>query len=504
MAKTATKTERATSVRPPIVVVMGHIDHGKTTLLDTVRKTNVAGKEAGGITQHIGAYEIDHDGKKITFIDTPGHEAFKKMRERGAKVADIAVLVVAADDGVKPQTLEALEAIRAAKIPFIIALNKIDTSGANPDSVKKQLSEHEVFIEEWGGKVPLVQVSAKQGTNISDLIDMILLVAELEQVSVETDTHAKGVVIESHRDPRRGNTATLLLRSGRLTGGDFVAAGDAMTRVRILENYLGKSIPEAGPSQPVRVVGFDKVPPVGAEFLVTTVKREAEAYVESAVRSHLRGVVVGTSAHDDITIIPLYIKADAEGSREVLEETVQKLSFGSSQLKLVGSAVGDITEGDVKTVATDRGEIDAMILGFNVKVSPDAEFAAERFGVRIGIFSIIYEAMKWVEDTTKDITPKKRVRKDQGVLEILRIFNEEKGSLVIGGRVTEGSIGVGEKFEAQHRGRTIGKGTIKSLQKEKSPVDRVDVGSLCGLSISFVRDLEKGDELKVYTEEEIS
>lgn len=501
----ATQTHTTTlQPRSPIVVVMGHIDHGKTTLLDRIRSANVAEKEAGGITQHIGAYEVARSGKHITFIDTPGHEAFSKMRERGARVADIAILVVAADDGVKPQTLEALAAIKSANIPFIIALNKIDKPGANPDTVKTQLSENEVFIEEWGGAVPLVAVSAKQGLHIDELLDMILLVAELQELKADPTASASGVVIESHRDARRGNTATLLVRNGTLKAGDYVSAGDALTRVRIMENYLGDTAQDAGPGTPVQVVGFDAVPVVGTTFQSCRTKEEAEDMCGIAQRMQKRGAVVGTASHDDISIIPILVKADADGSREVLEDALSKLSFGATQLKIVDSGVGDISEGDVKAVATDRSDtIGAMILGFNVKITTDARLAAERFNVQVASFKIIYEALEWVETTAKSMTPKKMRRVNKGQLEILKIFAEEKGSMVVGGKVIEGTISNTDKFEALHRGRVIGKGGVKSLQKEKSVVESVGVGSLCGLSISHIDQLEKGDVLQMFAEEEV-
>lgn len=490
--------------RPPIVVVMGHIDHGKTTLLDRIRSANVAEKEAGGITQHIGAYGVERAGKRITFIDTPGHEAFSKMRERGARVADVAILVVAADDGIKPQTLEALAAIKTANIPYIVALNKIDKPGANPDTVKKQLSEHEVFIEEWGGTVPLVAVSAKQGLHIDELLDMILLVAEMQELKADPAAQATGVVIESHRDARRGNTATLLVRNGTLNVGDYVSAGDALTRVRIMESYRGETVASADPGTPVQVVGFDDVPVVGVTFQSCSTKTEAEDMCGIAERLQKRGAVVGTASHDDISIIPILIKADADGSREVLEDALSKLAFGATQLKIVDTGVGDITEGDVKAVATDRSDmIGAMILGFNVKITADARLSAERFNVQVATFPIIYDALEWVEKTAKEMTPKKMRRVEHGQLEILKIFAEEKGSIVIGGRVTEGTIEKSDRFEALHRGRIIGKGSIKSLQKDKAAAESVGTGSLCGLSISYVEHLEKGDVLQMYAEEEV-
>ncbi|MEK7660157.1 MAG: translation initiation factor IF-2 [Patescibacteria group bacterium] len=488
--------------RPPIVVVMGHIDHGKTTLLDRIRSANVAAREAGGITQHIGAYGVERAGKRITFIDTPGHEAFSKMRERGARVADVAILVVAADDGIKPQTLEALAAIKTANIPYIIALNKIDKPGANPDTVKTQLSEHEVFIEEWGGTVPLVAVSAKQGLHIEELLDMILLVAEMQELTADPSAQSTGVVIESHRDARRGNTATLLVRNGTLKVGDYVSAGDALTRVRIMESYRGDTVVSADPGTPVQVVGFDDVPVVGTAFQSCRTKTEAEDICAIAERMQKRGAVVGTASHDDISIIPILVKADADGSREVLEDAFAKLSFGSTQLKIVDTGVGDITEGDVKAVATDRSDtIGAMILGFNVKITADARFSAERFNVQVATFPIIYDALEWVEKTAKEMTPKKMRRVNKGVLEILKIFAEEKGSMVIGGKVIEGVVNKGDKFEAMHRGRIIGKGGVKTLQKDKVAVDTVGEGSLCGLSISSVDHLEKSDTLQLYAEE---
>ena len=272
-----TATEHKKTPRPPVAVVMGHIDHGKTALLDAIRKTNVAGEEAGGITQHIGAYEITHNSQRITFIDTPGHEAFGKMRMRGARVADVAILVIAADEGVKPQTLEALDAIRKADIPFLIALNKIDKPQANAEQVKKELSGHNIYIEEWGGKIPLIAVSAKESRNIGELLNLVLLLAELEELKTDLNAPGSGVVIETHVDPRRGNSATLLVTNGVLRQSDFVLAGDASTKIKILENDRSEKIQKADASMPVRVVGFDALPLVGSEFTSFSDKRAFEA-----------------------------------------------------------------------------------------------------------------------------------------------------------------------------------------------------------------------------------
>lgn len=480
---------------------MGHIDHGKTTLLDTIRKANIVAREAGGITQHVGAYEIEWNGKKMTFLDTPGHEAFKAIRERGAKVADIAILVVAAEDSLKPQSIEALHAIREANIPFVIAANKMDKPEANVDRLKKDLSENNVFVEGWGGQVPLIEVSAKQNTNIDKLLEIVELMAELGEYKTDTSLPASGVVIESTLDARRGASSTLIVQDGTLREGDFVVAGGSIAKARLIENFLGAKISEATASTPVRVIGFDKVPPVGAVFRAYTDKKEAEEAAKNSLVNTTRDV---QELAIDKVMLPVYLKADAVGSLEALESEIGKLEFNTVQLKVVGGGVGAVNESDIKAVANEKKAIEPILLAFNVKVSADGASAAERYGVRVGTFTIIYEALDWLKVALAEIVPKQMAREELGRLDVLRVFRLERGSGVVGGKVASGDVVKGKVFDVERNGKVIAKGTIDGLESDKEKVELVHKGSLCGLAVSGARDIIAGDVLVVFEEKEMS
>ncbi|MDP1629779.1 MAG: translation initiation factor IF-2, partial [bacterium] len=374
--------------RPPIVVVMGHIDHGKTTLLDFIRKTKVTEKESGGITQHIGAYEIEFKGNKITFIDTPGHEAFSKMRSRGAKVADVAILVVAADEGVKEQTKEAIQHIKEATIPFIVAINKIDKPGANPEKLKKELAENEVLVESWGGKIPSAEISAKSGQKIDELLDLILLTAELEELKADPKEPASGIVIESNLDSKRGPIATLIIKNGALKLGDYIAAGRAWGRVKILENDWGKSLKSACFSTPVVCVGFEKTPGVGEEFF----SHHQKKILEDAMAEKIKLTLIETAAKkpEEGKFLKIILKADTLGTLEALADSLGILTYEEVSIQVIKKEVGEINESNVKMAEAVGG----IVVGFRVKTSPAIQnFARER---KIDIINseIIYDLIE--------------------------------------------------------------------------------------------------------------
>lgn len=492
--------------RQPIVVVMGHIDHGKTTLLDHIRKTSVAKSESGGITQHVGAYEAvfntkEGETRKITFIDTPGHEAFSKMRSRGAKVADLVILVIAADDGVKPQTSEALETIHSAGIPFVVALNKIDKPDANPEKVKKELSEAGALVEEWGGKIPAVAISAKTGEGVNDLLEVVALVSDLEDMKANPDANASGVVIESHLDSKRGNTATLIIQNGTLRVGEFVASGEASSPVRIFEDFAGNKIKEALFGQPVSVVGFDNLPKVGSVFESFDSKKEAEEYISKIKKEKIplpadKAAKKGENAFE----IPLIIKADAGGSAEAVEGELKKLESEKLKIKMLRSQVGSVNEDDVKLASASSNSI---IVGFKVKIERTIPDLAERYGVRIKTFDVIYEITDWLKEEIKNILPEEIVVKEIGRAKILKIFKQSAKDQIIGGKVLSGVAGVGKKFRIARRGNVLGEGRVQDLEQGKKRASQIEEGKEFGMRVISKTTIAEGDEIEIIEEEKI-
>jgi translation initiation factor IF-2 len=484
-------------MRPPIVVILGHVDHGKTTLLDFIRKTHIAEQETGGITQHIGAYEIEHNDKKITFIDTPGHEAFSAMRSRGAKVADIAVLVVAADEGVKPQTKEAILHIKKSGIPSIIAINKMDKPGADPEKVKRELVKNDIVIESLGGRVPCVEISAKSGKGIEDLLELILLVAEMENLRGDIKKSGEGVVIESCLDSQRGPTATLLLRDGILKEGDVVGTASALGKVKILEDFQKKQIKEAGPSKPAVVVGFSGLPQVGEKFKVYQNFEQAQAYIEKKEKKRKEGGAAVLEPGKQI--LNIVVKADAAGSLEALEGILADLPQEKVCLRILKSGVGEISEDDIKLAKSAKG----YVVGFRVKISSAAQRLAERDRIKIMNFEVIYELAQAVRQLMEKVLEPEQVRKVLGKVKILAVFQTEKNRQVIGGRVTEGEIKRRALAEIIREGERMGRGKIVNLQKNKKDTERVIKGEECGLLYQGEKIIEKGDVLEAYTEERI-
>jgi translation initiation factor IF-2 len=483
--------------RPPVVVVMGHIDHGKSTLLDTIRKSNVVDGEVGGITQHLSAYVVAHttgEGalETITFLDTPGHSAFQKMRLRGADVADVAILMVSAEDGVKPQTLEALESIKTAGIPYVVAINKIDKPGADLARTQSSLIENEIYIEGMGGDIPWVGISAKQGTGVSELLDLVILTADLAELEGDTTAPAAGKVIEGLADPKRGNTATLIVTEGTLKTGDFVVSGTAYSPVRIMEDCEGKTIREASLSIPIRIVGFTDVPVVGGTFVTVPSKKAAEVMVTDA--HNAVPVDQSINRRPILPVVPILIKADALGTIEAIEHELEKFETDRIIVKIVDTGVGNITTLDVQNVGATPN---AIVVGFNVKVDRAAEDVAERINVEIKTFSIIYELADWLTAALQERTPTKKDEVITGLVKILKHFSVQKNIHVMGGRVDEGVIKLGQKVQILRRDIKVGTGTIKNLQQMKSDVQQVDEGEF-GMQLDTKAEITAGDYLKPY------
>ncbi|MCA9362568.1 translation initiation factor IF-2 [Candidatus Kaiserbacteria bacterium] len=498
MAKKVKQAAPNVVKRPPVVVVMGHIDHGKSTLLDTLRMSNIVDGEAGGITQHLSAYVVPHktkDGAEetITFLDTPGHAAFQKMRLRGADVADVAILMVSAEDGVKPQTLEALESIKAANIPYVVAINKIDKPGADVQRTKNTLIENEIYIEGMGGDVPWAAISAKQGEGIDELLDLVILAADLAELRGDTNASAVGKVIEGKVDPKRGNTATLIVTNGTLKSGQFVVAGETYSPVRIMEDFQGKTVKEAGLSAPVRIVGFTDTPVVGIEFTTVANKKEAEATVlEHKAGSEAASPTIAKKSN--LPVIPLLIKADVLGTLDAIEHELEKFESDRITVKVIDKGVGDVTVNDVQNVAATE---DAIIVGFSVKVERPAQDLAERLGVEIDTFDIIYELSEWLETALKNRTPKKEEQVETGSVKILKHFSMQKHVHVMGGRIDEGVIKLGQAVKILRRDIEIGTGVIKNLQQAKSDVQQVEEGEF-GMQLETKAEIAPGDYLKPY------
>jgi translation initiation factor IF-2 len=476
--------------RPPVVVIMGHIDHGKSTLLDTLRKSNVVDGEAGGITQHLSAYVVEHKTKdgaeeKITFLDTPGHAAFQKMRLRGADVADVAILIVSAEDGVKPQTLEALESIKQADIPFIVAINKIDKSGADIPKTQASLIENEIYIEGMGGDIPWIGISATEGTGLDELLDIVILAADLAELSGDTNALAVGQVIEAHLDTKRGNTATLLINDGTLKSGSFVVSGSCYSPVRIMEDFTGKTIKEATLSEPVGIVGFNEVPNVGDTFYTVTSKKEAE----KAITEHTNAQKVETEVMPTLPAIPILIKADVSGTIEAIQHELDKFESDRIAVRVIDTGVGDVTVADVQNVSATA---EAIIVGFNVKIERAAQERADLQGVEIDTFNIIYELSEWLNTALKNRTPKVEEEVVSGKAKILVHFSTQKNTHVLGGRVEEGNLSAGQQVRILRRDIVVGKGKLTNVQQQKSDVTKVDEGEF-GMQLETKSDIAPGD-----------
>lgn len=494
-------TNRNLTFRPPVVVIMGHIDHGKSQLLDCIRKSNVVEKEKGGITQHVGAYEAEfqHEGKnkKITFLDTPGHEAFSQMRSRGAKTADIAVLVIAADEGVKPQTIEACNIIKKSGVPFIVAINKIDKPNAEPEKAKGQLAENNIFVENYGGSIPCVGISAKSGEGIADLLDMILLLAEMENLKGNPILNASGVILESNIDQKRGISSTLLIKNGTIKKGMYVVSGDAVAPVRIFEDFKGKKLEQATFSSPVKITGFNKLPETGAEFKTFITKKEAERFILESGKFPTFPVsdkLERVSEQKDKIVIEAIIKTDTAGSLEAIEKELTKLEDGDTILITLKKGVGDISEDDARFASTAGNPV---ILGFNVNVNDSASEIINRFKIPFFLSDIIYKISEWLEaeiQKKKAQMPKKEII---GAAKIFKTFSRTKTKQVIGGKVNSGKIIEGKKFKIKRNDFEIGEGKIISLQFNKVQTKEVAEGNEFGAMTENKVEIVKGDEIVI-------
>ncbi len=486
--------------RPPVVVIMGHIDHGKSTLLDFIRKSNVVAGEAGGITQHLGAYEVEHKDKagivkRITFLDTPGHEAFKGVRSRGASVADIAILIVSAEDGVMPQTMEAYEVINRVKMPFIVAINKIDAPRANVDGTKNSLVENGIYVEGYGGNVPAVAISAKTGENIEELLDLILLSAEVEGLKADTSLPATGYIVEVNKDKRIGISATLVIKNGTLEQGQFVACENALSPIRVMDDQNGVKIKTATFSTPVHVSGWNDLPGVGLTFQTFDTKKEAEKYCASCSEGIKKIPTLKHIENADNFIVPVIIKADTQGSIEAIEYELGKIKLLSAELKIVYSGTGNIGEKDAKIAATNEN---TLIVGFGIEIDKQAENIKERTGLSINVFNIIYELTDWVKKTAEEMRPRVEVEERKGIFKVLKIFNASKNNQVLGGRVKEGVIETGNQIKIMRRDEEIGRGIIKGLQQSKAVATSVIEGSEFGTSIEAKIEIAPGDEIEAF------
>lgn len=499
MAAKQAKKQNDLQPRPPIVVILGHVDHGKTSILDCIRKTKVVDKESGGITQHVGAYQVEHNGKIITFIDTPGHEAFSAIRSRGAKVADIAVLVVAADDGVKPQTKEAINCILHENIPFIVAINKMDKPAALPDKVKKGLAENKVLVEGLGGDTPCVLVSAKTGLNINDLLEMILLVAEMTEIKSDYNVPASGVIVESRADARRGPTATLLIKEGTLNNHDIIAAESAFGALKVMEDFRGEAIENAGPGAPVVITGFDQVPPVGEKWIVTPSLEAARAKVAMKAQEEKgkREAAEVLEIKENQKVFNIILKADVSGSLEAIRESLKAIPQDEVIIRVLKAEAGDISENDVKLARSAK----ASIYGFRVKNSAAVSSLAGRDNIFIKTNDIIYELIQIIRDRAAFYLPSETIRTPLGRLKILAVFKNGKQGQIIGGRVTSGRAERGMKFDVKRNDEIIGSGRIAQLQQNKQDIQEAGKDKECGVMAEADVEIEKNDILEMYAEE---
>ncbi|MDZ7744313.1 MAG: translation initiation factor IF-2 [Candidatus Saccharibacteria bacterium] len=504
-------SDKATG-RPPVVAVMGHVDHGKTSLLDAIRESDEVKGEAGGITQHISAYQIRHSDRDITFLDTPGHEAFAALREHGAQLTDVVILVVAADDGIKPQTIEAIRYARKAGVKIVVAINKIDKPEADANRIKQQLSEHDLLVEEWGGETITVEVSALQKTGIDKLLDMVLLVADVEDLRADVDVPARGLVIESHMEQGRGPVAIALVEAGVLHPGDYVTAGSAYARVRNLETTTGKPIKEATPSTPVIITGFKSLPEFGDEFEAKKDEKTARqaAANEGAKRQSSGGLLDINSSEmirminraNELTELNVIVKADVQGSLTSVLDSLRALDTSEVAVRIVSSGVGAVNKNDVHVAQTSG----AIIYGFNVAVPPDVKRLANRDKLPIRLYSIIYELIDDVkEELTKLLAPK-IVETDLGRLLIKGVFKTTKTEIICGGEVTKGKLTVPALARIIRDGEELTEVEVTNLKRGPQDAKEIIEGEMCGMSLATKSkiDLQEGDRVELFTREAVA
>ncbi|MGH2459566.1 MAG: translation initiation factor IF-2 [Chloroflexota bacterium] len=505
----AAEIEEEENLRPraPVVTILGHVDHGKTSLLDAIRQTNVTEHEAGGITQHIGAYQVEANDQRITFLDTPGHEAFTAMRARGAQVTDIAVLVVAADDGVQPQTLEAIAHARAANVPLIVAINKIDKDDANPDRVKQQLAEAGVVVNDWGGDVEAVAVSARRKTGIQDLLETILLVAELKDLKANPNRPAVGTVIEARLDKTRGPLATVLVETGTLNLGDFVAVGSVPGKIRAMFNERGKRVKKAEPATPVEILGLSDVPQAGDRLHAAPTEQAAKLFAQQ----HAQQIAQETQTvarpmtleemfknENQVKDLNIVLKADVQGSLEPIQVSLERLATDEVKVKVIHQGTGNVTDSDVLLAQASHG----IIVGFNVRVEPGAKRAAEAATVDVRLYNIIYDAIEDVRQALVGMLEPKFAEIHEGRAEVRQVFGhngEVAGSMIVDGKITRGAIA-----RMLRGGKVVSEGRVESLRRFKDDVREVLAGYECGIVLSGINDLQVGDVIDTFRKERVA
>ncbi len=509
--------------RPPVVAVLGHVDHGKSTLLDYIRRTNTVDGEAGGITQKVSAYEVERTAtggngaeavlRRITFLDTPGHEAFSAIRSRGANVADIAILVVSAEDGVRPQTIEARDAIRTAKIPFIVAINKIDKEGASVERTKTNLAENDIYVEGYGGDVSWVAISAKTGQGVPELLDMVDLTADLAALTGDANVPATGIIVDAAIDRKKGIAATLIIKNGTIRTGTTIVAGLASTPVRVMETTAGAPIKEASFSSPVRLFGWSELPPVGSPFQTFDSKKEAEVFIETEKnkRSEQKPRVMRPSAKPaavtatgtttepaeemPVGSLPLILKAADVGGLDALKQEVAKIHHDRLTIKVVSSGIGDVNESDIKTALSDKK---AIILGFGVGVGSAAKGMSQNSGVNIQLFDIIYKLSEWLGEHAVNQVPKMKVEEPTGTAKVLKLFSRAKDKQILGGRVEKGLMKLGAEVKIMRRDFEIGRGRVRELQRQKTKATEIPEGQEFGAMVESKFDIVPGDRLEAF------
>ncbi|MDP3964286.1 MAG: translation initiation factor IF-2 [bacterium] len=501
-------TPKKLEPRPPVVVVMGHVDHGKTKLLDAIRETNVVDSEAGGITQHIGAYQAKEKNRLMTFIDTPGHEAFSAMRSRGAKIADVAILVVAADDSVKPQTQEAITIIQKANLPMIVAINKVDLAEAQPQKVKQDLAQYNVLVEGWGGNVPVAEISAKEKQGITELLDLVLLVADMNKQRIMADPSQApvGTIIESHIDKGKGPLATVIVQTGTLRKDDLVTVGGVVGgKIRAMRDHLGQIVSEALPSQPVEISGLERAASVGDIMTIITKAelakmKKLKEFKPSAPTVHIIKKEVEEQEENSVGQVKklnLVLKADALGSLEAIIQSLEKIESDEVRVDIVAKGLGNVTEADVQRAIASE----AILYGFNVKATPSALEVAKGQDFTIRTATVIYDLIGEVFNELEQLLTPEIIRAELGELKVLAVFRTKLPNVIAGGQVTKGQMKNGAQFEIVRNNAVMGRGTVEQVQMEKRAVDSAPAGKECGLKLKVDAGLEVGDVLKAFTEE---
>ncbi len=491
-----------TKKRSPVVAIMGHVDHGKSTLLDYIRSTNIVDGEAGGITQHISTYEVSlEDGNRITFLDTPGHAAFDNMRHRGGTIADIAILIVSAEDGVKMQTKHAIEVIKKNNIPYLVAINKIDKPNANPEKVKTDLLEVGIYVEGYGGDVPFNLISAKKGTGVDELLESLILIAEMEEMTGESQKLATGYVVESHRDPKEGISATMVIKNGSIKKGQFVVVDDSITPTRMLRDFTGKDLKQAQFSSPIQLVGFNKIPSVGSRFATFETKKDAEQAISEfkEIEQELCDTIGIMQVPDGVALIPVILKTDVAGTGEAIAEQIEKMTTDDVIFKIIKQGTGSINESDVKLALCDPNTI---IVGFHVEEESSIKNVNDYDTLDIQRFDIIYKLTEWLEELYEERRIKKEVDTVQGQLKVLKVFSSQQGQTLVGGSIVQGTISKNDICKIIRKDEVVAHGKIIALQQGKQSTERVtDIGTECGIMIETKSSIEERDIIETFIKE---